>query len=655
MKIDKTLFKNIPFKETNYIFGLVFIYILILPRLFPLSNVMTAIFVGVYCYNTNKKGFSKSRALKRYVMYFLSLSVLLFICYFSTHNWIILIVSGFLVTFLITFFGMEEYIPGLKDYFPTLYVFALYQGNLPNLSLVFTKIEVMFVAILISAVYGIIMNKGKPIDRITGCIDKYLKCIIEEIEQYLAGNRQEYDRVIENTRKAYNECLKEYYKSSEGIYLVSLLSREIMRLMLKLHFLIENIRINPNSDKKKMTEMLYFFGILLYENNKFEKSDFVWNSKEEISFFEDVYNLKSKVYEKDEVRIKKRIFSIYRKDEFMYWFKSNFNKRSILFRYSMRLAILMTVSFITAKLLKSPMGYWLPMTSVLLSQPYFEETYKRVVARVIGTFIGLFLASYLFKDINSQTLIYALALILNYIIFLIVGINYFIAVIVITITAMLSTKGIQTQEVLFWNRGVMTFLAGLYSFLVSYIFKSTAQKEIKYNFTNLLKIRVEMLDIILNRHKGAKDNRKFDRLMINSNMYREKILFQLKKKPDKENIEFLGLDTIITERLTALHMSINLETLSDDELESLMLLRKVWLYTYTYINSKNITNPKAFLELNLSVRKMENKQNNEIYKLLSISYNYLLKMIKYNKDDPKQKRKLNFFRKITERENFGGK
>ena len=652
MKLKKETLDKIPFKETNYIFGLVFIYILILPKLFPLSNVMTAIFIGVYCYNTNKKGFSKSRALKRYVLYFLALSALLFICYFSTHNWIILLVSGFFITFLITFFGMEEYIPGLKDYFPTLYVFAIYQGNLPKLSLVFTKIEVMFVAIFIAAVYGIIMNKGKPIDRITGCIDKYIKTIIEEIEQYLAGNKQNYERAIENTREAYNECLKEYYKSSEGIYLVSLLSREIMRLMLKLHFLIENIRINPNSDKKKMTEMLYFFGLLLYENNNFNENDFVWNDKEETGFLHDVYDLKNKVYEKNEVRIRLKFFPVYRKDEFIYWFKSNFNRRSILFRYAMRLAILMTTSFVTAKLLKSPMGYWLPMTSVLLSQPYFEETYKRVVARVIGTFIGLFLASYLFKDINSQTLIYTLVLILNYIIFLIVGLNYFIAVIVITITAMLSTKGVQTQEVLFWNRGVMTFLAGLYSFLVSYIFKSTAQKEIKYNFTNLLKIRVEMLDIILNKHKGARDNRKFDRLMINSNMYREKIIFQLKKKPDKENIEFLGMDTIITERLIALHMSIDLKALNKDERESLALLRKVWLYTYTFINSGNITNPKAFLELNLNVRKMENKQNNDIYKLLSISYNYLLKVIKYSKEDPKQKRRLNFFRKVTGVPNF---
>ena len=425
-----------------------------------------------------------------------------------------------------------------------------------------------------------------------------------------------------------------------------------MRLMLKLHFLIENIRINPNSDKKKMTEMLYFFGLMLYENNKFNKNDFVWNDKEEVEFFYDVYNLKRKVYEKNDVGIKLKFFPVYRKDEFIYWFKSNFSRKSILFRYSMRLAILMTTSFITAKLLNSPMGYWLPMTSVLLSQPYFEETYKRVVARVIGTFIGLFLASYLFKDINSQTLIYTLVLILNYIIFLIVGLNYFIAVIVITITAMLSTKGIQTQEVLFWNRGVMTFLAGLYSFLVSYIFKSTAQKEIKYNFTNLLKIRVEMLDIILNRHKGAKDNRKFDRLMINSNMYREKIIFQLRKKPDKENIEFLGMDTIITERLIALHMAIDLKALTKDERESLAILRKVWLYTYTFFNSGNITNPKAFLELNLNVRKMENKQNNDIYKLLSISYNYLLKVIKYSKNDPKQKRKLNFFRKVTGVSNF---
>ena len=49
---------------------------------------------------------------------------------------------------------------------------------------------------------------------------------------------------------------------------------------------------------------------------------------------------------------------------------------------------------------------------------------------------------------------------------------------------------------------------------------------------------------------------------------------------------------------------------------------------------------------------MENKQNNDIYKLLSISYNYLLKVIKYSKNDPKQKRKLNFFRKVTGVSNF---
>ena len=112
------------------------------------------------------------------------------------------------------------------------------------------------------------------------------------------------------------------------------------------------------------------------------------------------------------------------------------------------------------------------------------------------------------------------------------------------------------------------------------------------------------------------------------------------------------MDTIITERLIALHMSIDLKALTKDERESLALLRKVWLYTYTFINSGNITNPKAFLELNLNVRKMENKQNNDIYKLLSISYNYLLKVIKYSKNDPKQNRKLNFFRKVSGTPNF---
>ena len=642
-------FKNIPFRETNLIFGLVFIYILVLPRFFPLSSVMTAIFVGVYCYNTNKKGFSKSRALRRYILYFVSLVLLLFICYFSTHSMILLIISSFVVTFILTFFGMEEYIPGLKDYFPTLYLFSMYQGNIKTLDLVYSKISIIFFAIFISAVYGLIMNKGKPVDRIKTCIDNYIQSIINEIEEYLKGDKDNYGKVIESTRDAYNLCLKEYYKSSEGIYLVSLQSRELMRLMLKLHYLIENIRINPNSDKNKLTEMAYFFGILLRQSNNFNETDFIWNTKERIQFLSDVYELKRKVFEKEEVGIKTNFLSFYRKDELMYWLKSNFNKRSILFRYAVRLSILMTVSFLTSKLSGLSMGYWLPMTSVLLSQPYFEETHKRVFARVLGTFIGLFFASYFLQDIHSQAITYTLVLILNYVIFLIVGINYFVAVIVITISAMLSLKGVQTQEVLFWNRAVLTFLAGFYSFLVSYIFKSNAQKEIKYNFTNLIKIRIEMLDLIVNLHKGAKGNRRFDRLMINSNMYREKIIFQLnkQKEKDKENIEFLGIDTIMTERLVALHTRVDMRKLTDEEISTLFLLRKVWLYTYTFFNSGNIVDTKEFLELNLEIKRVTENDNDDVTRLLLISYNYLLKVIKYSKDDSKQKRKLNFFMKIS--------
>ena len=165
-----------------------------------------------------------------------------------------------------------------------------------TLDLVYSRASVIFIAILISAIYGIIMNKGRPIDRIKGCINDYIQCSINEVNEYLTGNKKNFEKVIEATREAYNQCLKEYYKSSEGIYLVSLQSRELMRLMLKLHFLIENIRINPNSDKNKLTEMSYFFGILLRQTNSFNENDFVWNGKERVQFLSDVYDLKKMVF-----------------------------------------------------------------------------------------------------------------------------------------------------------------------------------------------------------------------------------------------------------------------------------------------------------------------------------------------------------------------
>ena len=654
MKLKKISLKDIPFKETNIIFGLVFLYIIILPWFFSVKSVTTAIFVGIYCFNTNKKGFSKSRALRRYFLHFVSLTVLLFICYFSSHSIIFLLISSFIVTFILTFFGMEEYIPGLKDYFPTLYVFSIYQGNLLDLKDVYSKILVIFVTVVISAVYGLLVNREKPIDRIRIRINEYIECIIEEMECYVSANRTDHDIYIEKTREAYNECLKEYYKSSEGIYLVSLQSKEIMRLMLKLHLLVENTRIHPDSDKKKLTEVIYSLGILLRPENEFNRADFVWNNNESVKYMEDLYYLKKKVFSKDDIIIKTGFVPLYRKEELIYWIKANFNKNSILFRYAVRLSILMTLSFITAKASKLTMGYWLPMTSVLLSQPYFEETYKRVFARILGTFTGLILASYFLKDVNSQTEIYVLVLILNYIIFLIVSYNYFIAVIVITITAMLSTKGVQTQEVLFLNRAVCTFLAGVYSFLVSYIFKSTSQKEIKYNFTNLMKTRIEILNLLLKPHRDSKTNRKFDRLMINANMYREKIIFQMNKKKDKNNIEFLGMDTIITERLIALYVVSNMKDLTKEEKGMLIVLRKVWLYTYAFLKSGNISDTKEFMGLILEVRRItdgsgdenEDEVYGEIKKLLSISYNYMIKLIKYSNHNQKQKRKLNFFKKL---------
>ena len=160
-----------------------------------------------------------------------------------------------------------------------------------------------------------------------------------------------------------------------------------------------------------------------------------------------------------------------------------------------------------------------------------------------------------------------------------------------------------------------------------------------------------MLDLIVNLHKGAKGNRKFDRLMINSNMYREKIIFQLNKQSDKdkENIEFLGIDTIMTERLVALHTMVDIQKLTKDEIRKLFLLRKVWLYSYTFFNSGNIVNTKDFLELSLNVKRIIEEDNEEITRLLSISYYYLLKVIKYSKNDSKQKRKLNFFMKVSKR------
>ncbi|MGW3073766.1 FUSC family protein [Kitasatospora sp. NPDC001132] len=63
--------------------------------------------------------------------------------------------------------------------------------------------------------------------------------------------------------------------------------------------------------------------------------------------------------------------------------------RSAIFQHAVRLAGVVTVAYLLARLIGFHHGYWAPMTAAMVMRPDFAQTYSRGVARLAGTVVGV--------------------------------------------------------------------------------------------------------------------------------------------------------------------------------------------------------------------------------------------------------------------------
>ena len=75
--------------------------------------------------------------------------------------------------------------------------------------------------------------------------------------------------------------------------------------------------------------------------------------------------------------------------------RANWTMRSANMRHALRLAVVGVVDVIAMRLIHVNHGFWLPMTSIILMQPYSAGTNRKSVQRVTGTIAGGLLAAVL--------------------------------------------------------------------------------------------------------------------------------------------------------------------------------------------------------------------------------------------------------------------
>ncbi len=82
--------------------------------------------------------------------------------------------------------------------------------------------------------------------------------------------------------------------------------------------------------------------------------------------------------------------------------QANWTMDSAMLRHTLRVTIVGMVDVVVMRLIHVNHGFWLPMTSIILLQPYSAGTARKSVQRVTGTVLGGFLAAILAAAIPDQ-------------------------------------------------------------------------------------------------------------------------------------------------------------------------------------------------------------------------------------------------------------
>jgi uncharacterized membrane protein YccC len=83
--------------------------------------------------------------------------------------------------------------------------------------------------------------------------------------------------------------------------------------------------------------------------------------------------------------------------------RANFTLRSVMFRYALRLAIVVAIDTVLMRYIHVTHGYWLAMTSLIVLRPFAGETVRRSSERVAGTVAGGVLAAAFTALLSSHT------------------------------------------------------------------------------------------------------------------------------------------------------------------------------------------------------------------------------------------------------------
>lgn len=153
--------------------------------------------------------------------------------------------------------------------------------------------------------------------------------------------------------------------------------------------------------------------------------------------------------------------------------KSNISLTSSHFRHAIRITIALLLGYLVSLLPFVEIGhtYWILITIVAILKPAYSITKQRNFLRFCGTVVGAVIAYALLHFIHVNAILFAILLLSMILCFSLLKGRYFWAVLFMTIYVFMSFNFLNpgNVNVIFKDRIVDTFIAGIIAFLVSYI------------------------------------------------------------------------------------------------------------------------------------------------------------------------------------------
>ena len=355
-----------------------------------------------------------------------------FLATIAEQNIFFTIVLNFIVPFSIVFLLSDDFVP--RSYFIYGFTYVLLQAyNIP-ISNIHIRMEAILTALLIVFIF-LYINKLITKNKLSNSLAcKTIQLINKKLSLLYNNKPLEKDQLFSlintYTSAIYVDSLKRH-----GI----MNNRNINHFELVLFFEDINQLIDKeykNINKLTKDDLEYFKQIskILDRISNLLKSDISKHEKEfnsiinAINYFNDNYSLSDEKSNYEWVyasgKLKKILSNMFenKKDDFeikkllnlrFIRLKKEFNINKCHFRFSLKMGIIMCISFTVRYFLPDEIairGYWLPILSYIMIYPFYEEQKINLKINVIGNFIGVFIFSALFRYIPYNMIIPAIGI-----------------------------------------------------------------------------------------------------------------------------------------------------------------------------------------------------------------------------------------------------